>query len=218
MDKGGYSLKGAGVRRDVKVTVEGGAGLVQSFLRLVAAEGALLSKEPSAWTSAEGRAVAAWLELGSVASGTRGLLGSLRRRSRADAGSSACGLCAAPPVDRSYPSFGRSWDLSSGLDQELFWMLFRRLEPDAVHLWLPCERYSISGKKTPDPGDRAMKELAVRVLQAQGKQQKLGSLEFEDTWTQAFGPLISPLYPWQYAALDGCQYGVSRSLSDDSYG
>lgn len=38
MYKGGYSLKGAGVRRDVKVTVEGGAGLVQSFLRVVAAE------------------------------------------------------------------------------------------------------------------------------------------------------------------------------------
>ena len=43
LDKGGYIVKDAAVRRDVKVSAEDCAGLGSSMLRVVAAEGALKS-------------------------------------------------------------------------------------------------------------------------------------------------------------------------------
>ena len=74
-------------------------------------------------------------------------------------------------------------------------MLFKRLQPLVVHLGLACERYSISGKRVPDPGD-LVKELAVRVLQAQGKRERSDSLKnpvsrvlwLDSGVQQAFGP------------------------------
>eukprot|EP00435_Cladocopium_sp_Y103_P057532 s1428_g19.t2 len=87
------------------------------------------------------------------------------------------GLSVAPPLDRMYPAFGRSWDLTSVVDQELFWCLYEVLRPSAVHAGLPCEHYSVLGERNPDQGDHAVRSLVIHVLKRQEKENQKGTAE-----------------------------------------
>ncbi|CAK9058285.1 unnamed protein product [Durusdinium trenchii] len=136
-------------------------------------------------------------------------------------------LSVAPPLDRLYPAFGKAWDLSSPVDQELFWCLYMVLQPAALHAGLPCEHYSVMGQRKPDSNDRSVRELVMRVLAEQEKGGRKGTVESptgsqlwsEDDWVRSFGQLASPKPPWQYASTDGCQYGMeSKGLTDGSFG
>ncbi|CAK9071601.1 unnamed protein product, partial [Durusdinium trenchii] len=136
-------------------------------------------------------------------------------------------LSVAPPLDRLYPAFGKAWDLSSPVDQELFWCLYMVLQPAALHAGMPCEHYSVMGQRKPDSNDRSVRELVMRVLAEQEKGGRKGTVESptgsqlwsEDDWVRSFGQLASPKPPWQYASTDGCQYGMeSKGLTDGSFG
>ena len=50
------------------------------------------------------------------------------------------GLVRAPAVNSVSPSYGRSWDLTQLLDQELVSRLIEWLEPLVIHIKLPSER------------------------------------------------------------------------------
>ena len=223
LDKGGYALEER-VARVERAGPVSAAELCRELLTELGA-GSVVDGSPSVWRTEEGRKVAKWVQTNGrpkvhfweVFAGEAGLSSAARRE----------GFQTAPPLDRLYPGCGRSWDLSSAVDQELFWALFDLFEPAAIHLGLPCEPYSISGKRSPQPSDELLREFAIRVLLAQEERERAGSLEnpvssllwsMQD-WIEAFGALAGPRKPWQYARTDACQYGMeSRSLSDDSFG
>ena len=224
LDKGGYSLKEAGVRVHlVKTEPIEYLPLVEEVLALLSVES--LPSWPSVWQSAEGRIVWSWLEahppsridFWELFAGQAGLTLAARQRR----------LSVAPPLDRLYPAFGKAWDLSSPVDQELFWCLYMVLQPAALHAGLPCEHYSVMGQRKPDSNDRSVRELVMRVLAEQEKGGRKGTVESptgsqlwsEDDWVRSFGQLASPKPPWQYASTDGCQYGMeSKGLTDGSFG
>ncbi|CAK9002134.1 Retrovirus-related Pol polyprotein from transposon 412 [Includes: Protease [Durusdinium trenchii] len=223
LDKGGYALEER-VARVERAGPVSAAELCRELLTELGA-GSVVDGSPSVWRTEEGRKVAKWVQTNGrpkvrfweVFAGEAGLSSAARRE----------GFQTAPPLDRLYPGCGRSWDLSSAVDQELFWALFDLFEPAAIHLGLPCEPYSISGKRSPQPSDELLREFAIRVLLTQEERERAGSLEnpvssllwsMQD-WIEAFGALSGPRKPWQYARTDACQYGMeSRSLSDDSLG
>ena len=223
LDKGGYALEER-VARVERAGPVSAAELCRELLTELGA-GSVVDGSPSVWRTEEGRKVAKWVQTNGrpkvrfweVFAGEAGLSSAARRE----------GFQTAPPLDRLYPGCGRSWDLSSAVDQELFWALFDLFEPAAIHLGLPCEPYSISGKRSPQPSDELLREFAIRVLLAQEERERAGSLEnpvssllwsMQD-WIEAFGALSGPRKPWQYARTDACQYGMeSRSLSADSFG
>ncbi|CAK9015420.1 Retrovirus-related Pol polyprotein from transposon opus [Includes: Protease [Durusdinium trenchii] len=224
LNKGGYSLKEAGVRVHlVKTEPVEYLPLVEEVLALLSVES--LPSWPSVWQSAEGRIVWSWLEahppsridFWELFAGQAGLTLAARQRR----------LSVAPPLDRLYPAFGKAWDLSSPVDQELFWCLYMVLQPAALHAGLPCEHYSVMGQRKPDSNDRSVRELVMRVLAEQEKGGRKGTVESptgsqlwsEDDWVRSFGQLASPKPPWQYASTDGCQYGMeSKGLTDGSFG
>ncbi|CAK9069122.1 Pro-Pol polyprotein, partial [Durusdinium trenchii] len=224
LDKGGYSLKEAGVRVHlVKTEPVEYLPLVEEVLALLSVES--LPSWPSVWQSAEGRIVWSWLEahppsridFWELFAGQAGLTLAARQRR----------LSVAPPLDRLYPAFGKAWDLSSPVDQELFWCLYMVLQPAALHAGLPCEHCSVMGQRKPDSNDRSVRELVMRVLAEQEKGGRKGTVESptgsqlwsEDDWVRSFGQLASPKPPWQYASTDGCQYGMeSKGLTDGSFG
>ena len=229
LDKGGYSLKEAGVRVHlvktelVKTEPVEYLPLVEEVLALLSVES--LPSWPSVWQSAEGRIVWSWLEahppsridFWELFAGQAGLTLAARQRR----------LSVAPPLDRLYPAFGKAWDLSSPVDQELFWCLYMVLQPAALHAGLPCEHYSMMGQRKPDSHDRSVRELVMRVLAEQEKGGRKGTVESptgsqlwsEEDWVRSFGQLASPKPPWQYASTDGCQYGMeSKGLTDGSFG
>ena len=224
LDKGGYSLKESGVRVHL---VRNGPGsclhLVEEVLGLLSAES--VPSWPSVWQSAEGRIVWSWLEkhppsridFWEIFAGQAGLTFAAKQR----------GLSVAPPLDRIYPAFGKIWDLTLPVDQELFWCLYAVLLPAALHAGLPCEHYSVMGQRKPDSNDRTLRELVIRVLSEQERAGRKGTAEnptasqlwSEDDWARNFGQLASPKHPWQYASTDACQYGMeSKSLTDGSFG
>ncbi|CAK9015546.1 Retrovirus-related Pol polyprotein from transposon opus [Includes: Protease [Durusdinium trenchii] len=224
LNKGGYSLKEAGVRVHlVKTEPVEYLPLVEEVLALLSVES--LPSWPSVWQSAEGRIVWSWLEahppsridFWELFAGQAGLTLAARQRR----------LSVAPPLDRLYPAFGKAWDLSSPVDQELFWCLYMVLQPAALHAGLPCEHYSVMSQRKPDSNDRSVRELVMRVLAEQEKGGRKGTVESptgsqlwsEDDWVRSFGQLASPKPPWQYASTDGCQYGMeSKGLTDGSFG
>ena len=223
LDKGGYSLRDR-VSRSGPCSSTGGPSLfIEVFTELLSVGSP--RDFPSLWKSVEGAPVLEWLEhnkpgriqFWETFAGQAGLTFAARQQ----------GLATAPPLDKIYHAFGRMWDLSSTVDQELFWSLYDVLRPEALHAGLPCEHYSIAGLREPDETDQVIQELTVRVLLEQEKRGARGTAENPVTsllwqspkWVAAFGPLIAPLFPWQFVATDACQYGMeSRSLSDGSYG
>eukprot|EP00438_Fugacium_kawagutii_P006670 Skav225122 [mRNA] locus=scaffold1239:300159:312588:- [translate_table: standard] len=76
---------------------------------------------------------------------------------------------------------GSKMDMMSR-EEEIFWGLFEALSPEAVHVGLPCEHYSVSGLRQPDASDQAIRSLVIQVLLAQdkkkcGRPDALASLE-----------------------------------------
>lgn len=180
LDKGGYSLKeqtrsGAHVSM---ATPHGAVGrLVEEALSVMSVDPPVVW--PSAWQSAEGRAVWSWLEahpparvdFWEIFAGQAGLTLAAKQS----------GLSVAPPLDRTYPAFGRSWDLTSAVDQELFWCLYEVLRPIAVHAGLPYGHYSVLGERNPDQGDHAVRSLVIQVLRRQEKENRKGTAESPTT-------------------------------------
>ena len=101
---------------------------------------------------------------------------------------------------------GRSWDLTTAVDQELFWALYEELQPLAVHMQLP-----------EGPSGRVLRELANRLFCQQEKQGRraTGQGSVKDTlwqdpaWIQSFGTLCGPRAPGNNVRTDGCQFGLS---------
>ena len=223
LDKGGYSLKETVVEGRVALAFP---TLVDQCKELILAQAPSLQGMPGVWQSAEGQLVARWLNDHSPArvqfwelfAGQAGLTEAAR----------ANGLATAPPIDKRYPSFGRSWDLACVVDQELFWSLYGVLNPEAVHVGLPCEHGSTVGAEgRKNRGEQSLRSLTIRLMRAQEDRQAKGTAEHplgsrlwsEEDWVGTFGPLSEPLYPWQYVATDGCQFGMeSQSSSDKSFG
>ena len=223
LDKGGYSLRDRVSRSGLCSSASGPSSFAENFTQLMSVGSP--RDLPSLWKSVEGAPVLEWVERNKpgriqfweIFAGQAGLTFAARQQ----------GLATAPPLDKIYRAFGRIWDLSSTVDQELFWSLYYVLQPEALHAGLPCEHYSIAGLREPDETDQVIQELTVRVLLEQEKRGARGTAENPVTsllwqspkWVAAFGPLIAPVFPWQFAATDACQYGMeSRSLSDGSYG
>ena len=113
------------------------------------------------------------------------------------------GLVCAPAVNGVSPSYGRSWDLTQLLDQELVSRLVEWLEPLVIHIKLPSERSAGPGADV------------VAILKGQQDQGRLGTLEVPlhsevvgaNDFVSAFGPLRQPAKPWNVVRVDQCQYG-----------
>eukprot|EP00435_Cladocopium_sp_Y103_P054872 s1155_g18.t1 len=123
--------------------------------------------------------------------------------------------------------YGREWDLRRRGDRDLVDLLVLWLEPEVVHLGLPCAPYSQLGVGHPSVGDGELLAHAVSVLKKQRKagrhatlENPVGSAVFQkEVLVGEIGPLESPKDPWTVVRTDGCQYGmVSQSLNDGKYG
>ena len=136
-------------------------------------------------------------------------------------------VVTAPPIDQKRPSYGREWDLRRRGDRELVNLLISWLEPEVVHIGLPCEPYSRIGAGNPSSQDSELLEHAVVILRMQrgaGRHATLenpvGSLVFqEEVLVQEIGSLGNPSPPWSVCRTDGCQFGmVSQATNDGTYG
>eukprot|EP00438_Fugacium_kawagutii_P022068 Skav223204 [mRNA] locus=scaffold1624:85544:91866:- [translate_table: standard] len=147
LDKGGYSFRDHVVRveaRDVAMSSNVIHIVEEVLSQLTEVQGCL-----SVWRTAEGKAVAAWLErtqpgriqFWELFAGQAGLTRAAQQG----------GMLTAPPLDRLYESFGRKWDLSSAVDQEIFWGLlvcYGRKAIGLVHLE-PCPILASLGSTLP---------------------------------------------------------------------
>ncbi|CAJ1358671.1 unnamed protein product, partial [Effrenium voratum] len=136
------------------------------------------------------------------------------------------GLITSPPLDRAYPSFGRSWDFERALDRTLLaWLVRDVLKPKVLHVGTPCEKFSRIGQQDPGAMDMVLAEFSRDLLLHQGSvggvgtlENPVGSLLFElEMFTKRFGTVQGPKRPWSFVRTDGCQYGlVSQDISDGS--
>ena len=203
LDKAGYRLH-----------EEGGLGLLQVVgcesavdLLVAAMESELPSKLPLG-TSSEGAALWSWLKskkAGKVAfleiyAGGADLTAAARRH----------GFSAAPAIDKSYPSYGRSWDLRRKGDRDLVDLLVMWLEPEVVHFGFPDFKVHLDGIND-------MLEHAVSVMRRQVGLSR--SATFESSFSSKVfqegclvaetGPLYNPSPPWAVVRTDSCQFGLS---------
>ena len=204
LDKGGYSLSTGEVRRVGAVSVPGTSIVSDQVLALLEEAGPPLSSLPPIWSSGEGQKVQEWLtahpvsvvHFWDVLGGVDGLTDAMRN----------LGHVAVPPLGQGCAGCGRSWDLTTAVDQELFWALYEELQPLAVHMQLP-----------EGPSGRVLRELANRLFCQQEKQGRraTGQGSVKDTlwqdpaWIQSFGTLCGPRAPWNNVRTDGCQFGLS---------
>ena len=205
LDKGGYSLQERVPAADVAaLDVEP----LKTELLEIAASGPR-SDLPSVWQTVEGQTVCEWFETHPI--GQISFWEVLAGQFRLTAVMRQEGFRVGPGLGQGSFAFGRRWDLTAAVDAELFWALYKVLQPAAVHVnW---SRLSDDNEST------VLLQLAERILLAQKEIKAYGSFAHlvsspvwqKKGWIEAFGPLSSPRHPWQYARVDECQFGIESS-------
>ena len=138
------------------------------------------------------------------------------------AASRALGMTTAGGIDRDYPAYGRSWDLTLDQDQDLLALLVIKLSPKAIHVGIPCTKLCAAGRNSNDvwhPDEATMKLISFS-LELMDHQNQLGrlasrenpvgsSLHKLDSVVALQGTIDEPKLPWRHVRSDGCQLNLA---------